>query len=145
MALPMSTWFCSRRLVVGPLSGKSAAALTMNSRVHVIWSSHSLRIASWKADSLADFFLSNAGEAETVGASRKLLAPMANETRSTIIRVDLIWRLIVVSPFIQDRKPFICRLLYLSRTPGCPVSCCRALLRRDSHVMHIYHLAAEIA
>src|SRR5215216_3930171 len=116
----------------------------MNCRVQVIWSSQSLRIASWKADAFAESFLSNTGEANTFGTARKLLAPMANETRSTIIRVDLISRLIVVSPFIQDRKRFICCLLDLSRTTGCPVSCCRASLRLDVNLMHIYHLAAGI-
>jgi hypothetical protein len=50
----MSTWFFSSRSVVGPLPGKSAAALTMNNRVHVMWSSQSLRMASWKPASLDD-------------------------------------------------------------------------------------------
>src|SRR4051794_2421657 len=49
MALPISTWFCSSRWVVASLSGRSAAALTMYRRVHVMWSSHSLRMASRKA------------------------------------------------------------------------------------------------
>src|SRR5262245_55268953 len=48
----MSAWLASNRSAVGPRSGSDAgvvAALTMYSRVQVMWSSHSLRIASWKA------------------------------------------------------------------------------------------------
>jgi hypothetical protein len=49
IALPMSTWLASSRASVACRSGSPAAKLTIASRVHVMWSSHSLRIASWKA------------------------------------------------------------------------------------------------
>ena len=48
----MSAWFWSSRSAVAARSGSASgvvAALTMYSRVHVMWSSHRLRIASWKA------------------------------------------------------------------------------------------------
>src|SRR5437764_2516924 len=41
----MSVWFCSRRSVVAPLSGRSASVPTMKRRVQVMWSSHSLRMS----------------------------------------------------------------------------------------------------
>src|SRR5688572_10764733 len=49
IALPMSSWFFRSRFVVASLSGRSPVALTTKRRVHHTWSSHSLRIASWKA------------------------------------------------------------------------------------------------
>src|SRR5688572_27832480 len=47
----MCAWLASRRSAVGPMSGRSSAsvaALTMYCRVQTIWTSQSLRIASWK-------------------------------------------------------------------------------------------------
>src|SRR5687768_14809531 len=49
MALPISVWLASSRRTVASRSGRSrwtVALLTMNRRVHVMWSSQSLRIAA---------------------------------------------------------------------------------------------------
>src|SRR5437868_6596572 len=62
MALPISVWFWSNRWVVGSLSGKSAAALTMKRRVQVMWSSQSLRISLWKSERLVAGGAASAGK-----------------------------------------------------------------------------------
>ena len=53
MALPMSAWFASSRVAVASKPFEPSAKVTMASRVHVTWSSHSLRMASWNASCLA--------------------------------------------------------------------------------------------
>src|SRR5689334_20813623 len=55
MALPMSSWFLSSLCAVASLSGRFPAALTIYSRVQVMWSSHSLRMA-W-LNSTCEIFL----------------------------------------------------------------------------------------
>src|SRR5215211_5878233 len=49
----MSVWLRRRRVSVAEKSGRSWAKLTIARRVHVTWSSHSLRIASWNFACLA--------------------------------------------------------------------------------------------
>ena len=45
MALPMSVWFRSSRPTVAWVSGESVVRLMIASRVHVTWSSQSLRMS----------------------------------------------------------------------------------------------------
>src|ERR671913_1611251 len=49
MASPMSLWFCRSLSAVAPKPGDSSANVTIERRVQVMWSSHSLRIWSWKS------------------------------------------------------------------------------------------------
>jgi hypothetical protein len=49
MASPMSVWFCSRRPAVALNPADPSAKVTIARRVHVTWSSQSLRIWSWNA------------------------------------------------------------------------------------------------
>ena len=52
MALPMSTWFASSRVAVASKLFEPSANVTIARRVHVTWSSQSLRMASWNASCL---------------------------------------------------------------------------------------------
>src|ERR687898_662261 len=49
MASPMSLWFCRSLSAVAPKPGDSSANVTIERRVQVMWSSHSVRIWSWKS------------------------------------------------------------------------------------------------
>src|SRR5829696_2527621 len=50
----MSPWFRSRRSAVASVSGSPAIALTMNKRVHVMWSSQSLRMSTRSSSAALD-------------------------------------------------------------------------------------------
>lgn len=99
MALPTSTWFWSRRWVVGPLSGKSAAALMMSSRVQVLWSSQSLRMAWRKASSFAVGFWSDRIEcaAERAESEFSAAAWRLNEISNPMTKDTVICRLMCTS------------------------------------------------
>src|SRR6185369_10359140 len=84
----MSTWLASRRSTVGWRSGSepdSVAALTRKSRVQVMWSSHSLRIASWKLARLAIALASACGEPTATTAERATASAATGTSRSVLI------------------------------------------------------------
>jgi hypothetical protein len=66
------------------LDARFAAALTIYSRVQVMWSSQSLRIVS--LNSVVDIFLLALGSLPSAGAATPSAAAMAANTRAVLVR-----------------------------------------------------------
>src|SRR6476660_8739715 len=98
----MSVWFCSRRAVVAALSGRFASALTIKRRVHVMWSSHSLRMALLKSSCVIFWFCGFA--VANAGAENASIIAPAKNAASTRPKILLLVRFIM-TPFTDKLAP----------------------------------------